>query len=97
MSTKPGKNESYGRNVWNRYWIYVLCEYCKEAMHEAYTKGDGLSYVPDRCNTANVSGMRCRDSRNIFQDTDCEEGNNRYPLSIDQVAKLKEENERLKI
>ena len=42
---------------------YVLCEYCKEAMHEAYTKGDGLSYVPDHCNTANVSGMRCRDSR----------------------------------
>ena len=56
-----------------------------------------MSYVPDRCNTANVSGMRCRDSRNIFQDTDCEEGNNRYPLPIDQVAKLKEENERLKI
>ena len=56
-----------------------------------------MSYVPDRCNTANVSGMSCCDSRNIFQDTDCEEGNNRYPLPIDQVAKLKEENERLKI
>lgn len=76
---------------------YVLCEYCEEAMHEAYTKGDGLSNVPDRCNTENVFGMRCRDSSNIFQDTDCEEGNDRYPLPIDQVAKLKEENERLKI
>ena len=41
--------------------------------------------------------MRCRDSRNIFQDTDFEQGNNRYPLPIDQVAKLMEENERLKI
>ena len=74
---------------------YVLCKYCKEAMHEAYTKGDRLSYVPDRCNTENVSGMRCRDSTNNFQDTDCEEGNDRYPLPTDQVAKLKEENEHM--
>ena len=76
---------------------YVLCECCEEAVHEACTKGAGLSYVPDRCNTENFSGMRCRDSSNIFQDKDCEEGNDRYPLPIDQVAKLKEENERLKI
>lgn len=76
---------------------YVLCECCEEAVHEACTKGEGLSYVPDRCNTENVSGMRCRDSSNIFQDKDCEERNDRYRLPIDQVAKLKEENERLKI
>ena len=35
--------------------------------------------------------------RAIFFRTDCEEENDRYTLLIDQVAKLKEENERLKI
>ena len=35
--------------------------------------------------------------RAIFFRTDCVEGNDRYTLLIDQVAKLKEENERLKI
>ena len=35
--------------------------------------------------------------RAIFFRTDCVEGNDRYTLLIDQVAKLKEENERLKV
>ena len=35
--------------------------------------------------------------RAIFFRTDCVEENDRYTLLIDQVAKLKEENERLKI
>lgn len=41
--------------------------------------------------------MRCPDASNIFQGTDCGEGNDRYTLLIDQVAKLKEQNEWLKI
>ena len=61
-----------------------------------YVNGDRLSYIPHCCNTGNVSAMRCPDAR-IFFRTDCVEGNDRYTLLIDQVAKLKEENERLKI
>ena len=65
-------------------------------MHEAYANGDGLSYVPNRCSSANIHRLMCRMPSNILGDTDCEESD-RYTFVTDQVAKLKEENEQLKI
>ena len=55
-----------------------------------------MSYVPDRCNIASIHHLMCKTPKNIFGDTDCEEGD-RYTLLIYQVAKLKEENELLDI
>ena len=75
---------------------YFLCEGCEKEMLEAYANGDGLSYVSDRCNIASIHHLMCKTPSNIFGDTDCEEGD-RYTLLIDQVAKLKEDNELLDI
>ena len=75
---------------------YFLCEGCEKEMHKAYANGDGLSYVSDRCNIASTHHLMCKTHSNIFGDTDCEEGD-RYTFLIDQVTKLKEENELLDI
>ena len=75
---------------------YFLCEYCEKDMHEAYANGDGLSYVPDRYNSANIHYLMCSTPSNILGDIDSKEGDG-YTLLIDQVRKLKEENKRLKM
>ena len=75
---------------------YFLCEYCEKEMHEAYANGDGLSYVPGRCNSANIHYLMCSTPSNILGDIDEKEGDS-YTLVIDQVGNLKEENKRLKM
>ena len=83
--------------IWQKR-VEQLVEYflCEKEMHEAYANGDELSYVPDRCNIASIHHPRCKTMSSIFGDTDCKEGDC-YTLLIDQVAKLKEENELLDI
>ena len=83
--------------IWQKR-VEQLLEYflCEKEIHEAYANRDGLSYVPDRCNIAGVHHPMCKTLSNIFGDADCKEGD-RYTLLIDQVAKLKEENELLDI
>ena len=46
----------------DRLLDHMLCNYCNDAKDEAFTRGQGLDWIPDNC-------CQCRHVRRIFEQT----------------------------
>lgn len=67
LTQKPRESIIWQKRV-EQLLEYFLCQNCEKEMHQAYANGEELSYVPGRCNSANIHHLMCRTPSNILRD-----------------------------